>query len=720
MVGPTILVRGALLLAVAFAAAFLLRRQRAALRADLWRATFVALAALPLATLVAPKLEWVPAPWRGAAPAAAQASVELADGEADHIVVPAVAQEPGDARAKAGSMASVDPSEPAAATPPPPAAHGSADLNLQWLGWVWALVAAALVMRTVRGLWRAAAIARAARPMDGPQIPGVRLLASADAATPFVLDLRPFGSPSVVLPEAMGREPEEKRAALAHELAHVERRDGAYLLLGSLVSAFLWPTLLAGFALRRLRTEIELAADDAVLRGGTRPSAYATLLMAVETRAQPLPVTGMAGPPLARRIADALAEGIDRRPSGRPGRALVATIALAACAAIGSSSWAAQVQEAVEESVGKQERSSLSLGVEALLAMQDPETGAWRGDVGYKLNRRWRVISEDAPHVGVTGLAVQALVRAGAQPADERPGLALRRGIDFLLKCQDAKGYIKAHGSRMRAHAHALRGLAEALRTSCDDELFGPVARGLAFSVEARSKTPGQRGWRFAPFAKDADIIESAHQLDACRAAFSALDDAEAFRTAMETIERDLYEYADLLNNDALDGRNVPGVTERHGYRYQRSAHARTTQNTNLAGLVIQTPFPFELGDGERSLVLRDLQRQHSDLDGRDIAHFLEWDAMLLGVRAKEAAAQYEADAPDLAEMAIEPGALPSEGVMTQALIGRMWQTFTERWRKASDQRLNLLAQPDGSWRISEGIGDAYSTAIGCLIETAR
>lgn len=112
--------------------------------------------------------------------------------------------------------------------------------------------------------------------------------------------------PVIVLPMAARNWSEERlRTVLLHESAHVRRRDGLALLLAHLACALYWFQPLAWWALRALRRECELAADEDVIASGVRPSNYAEHLLAV-AHGIALPAVGiaMAARPteLARRI----------------------------------------------------------------------------------------------------------------------------------------------------------------------------------------------------------------------------------------------------------------------------------------------------------------------------------------------------------------------------------------------------------------------------------
>ncbi|MCA8952670.1 MAG: TonB family protein [Planctomycetes bacterium] len=72
-----------------------------------------------------------------------------------------------------------------------------------------------------------------------------------------------------------------QRAVLAHELAHVERRDGLAVLLAQAVRALWWPHPLAWVLARRLALLREQACDDRALDDGFTAATYAAALVAV-------------------------------------------------------------------------------------------------------------------------------------------------------------------------------------------------------------------------------------------------------------------------------------------------------------------------------------------------------------------------------------------------------------------------------------------------------
>ena len=117
--------------------------------------------------------------------------------------------------------------------------------------------------------------------------------------------------PIVLLPKAAVLWPRDKmEAVLLHELAHVRRHDCLTQALALAVCAFYWPNPLAWIAARALRREAEMAADDAVIVSGVKPSSYAGQLLdlAAEFRFRRSYALSMAAPSaLEARVQSVLA-----------------------------------------------------------------------------------------------------------------------------------------------------------------------------------------------------------------------------------------------------------------------------------------------------------------------------------------------------------------------------------------------------------------------------
>jgi TonB family protein len=292
-----------------------LRRRSPALRHAVLAA---AIFAAPLAGLVAPWLPGLPvqAQWLPAAlpdaPVAGMASVAslVANPGAGTPVLPA-----SDARLDYGVIALA-------------AWAAGAAVALGWL-----LVAAFRVGRVAaRGVtvtdarWSTAL--EQARHDAGLTRP-VQLL-----AVPHGLLLATWGSwkPQVLIPaSALGWSEARVRTVLAHEIAHVVRHDWLVQSIAEALRALLWWNPLAWLACRALRHDSELACDDAVLRAGVRPAAYADDLLQIARLVAPASAPAVVVMRMARtstlerRIVAMLNPRLDRRVPTR--RALLGAAA---------------------------------------------------------------------------------------------------------------------------------------------------------------------------------------------------------------------------------------------------------------------------------------------------------------------------------------------------------------------------------------------------------
>ncbi len=206
--------------------------------------------------------------------------------------------------------------------------------------WPWAATAlavyaaglAAMLLRLALGLWGARRLAHGARPIEGTHEPAaravnrtarrrlgalpVRIRESDRIAVPVTVGLF---RPTVVLPLGWERWPEATlRAVVAHERAHVARRDPLVAGLASLNRCLFWFHPLAWWLWRTLALTAEQACDEAAVRTVGAPQDYVEVLrsMAAAVRARGgrfswEGVGMLGGPSLTRRIAHI------RRPAPR-------------------------------------------------------------------------------------------------------------------------------------------------------------------------------------------------------------------------------------------------------------------------------------------------------------------------------------------------------------------------------------------------------------------
>ena len=196
----------------------------------------------------------------------------------------------------------------------------------------------------------------------------VRLLVSGLAEVPMVVG---WFSPVVLVPAAAftGLGPDQLKSLLAHELAHVRRRDHLLNAVQAVVEIVLFFHPAVWWISKQVRLEREYCCDDSSVRATGDPTFLAEALAAMETLRIQKPsastVLATHGGPLMERITRIL--GV--RPEGRTratGWRLPAGLALAgivaatggAYAAPGSSSEAPAVQEESAQKAVKKARKA--------------------------------------------------------------------------------------------------------------------------------------------------------------------------------------------------------------------------------------------------------------------------------------------------------------------------------------------------------------------------
>lgn len=215
---------------------------------------------------------------------------------------------------------------------------------------IWAVGALLILARLGVGIARTRAIVRRAdaAPEWGPAIARAERVTAFRAVVAATDELdgpavAGFFASVVLVPRGSAAWTEERRhAVLLHEIAHVRHADCLVHLVAQIACAVHWINPLAWMALRRLRIERELAADDAVIAAGACASRYAEDLLSLAGftagRDAPPGALGMAErSELSMRIIAILASGPPRRPLSRAATAglvsaTAATLFAVACA----------------------------------------------------------------------------------------------------------------------------------------------------------------------------------------------------------------------------------------------------------------------------------------------------------------------------------------------------------------------------------------------------
>jgi beta-lactamase regulating signal transducer with metallopeptidase domain len=198
------------------------------------------------------------------------------------------------------------------------------------------------------GFWRLHRTAsRATVVHDGPWADAARVLGERfgvqtpvrllQSDKPAVLVTWGLLTPKVMLPaDAASWDADRIRIVLAHELAHVQRRDWIIQIGGELLRIACWFNPLVWLASSRLRLESERACDDMVVNLGVSGREYAEHLLALARqfgRAREfVPAIAIVPRPssLERRVTAMLNTRLSRRPVSRAMRLVTLAALLAA------------------------------------------------------------------------------------------------------------------------------------------------------------------------------------------------------------------------------------------------------------------------------------------------------------------------------------------------------------------------------------------------------
>jgi len=202
---------------------------------------------------------------------------------------------------------------------------------------IWALGFVILVARWLAQWLRIRAILHASAPLQlGLPIP---VMTSPMRQEPGIFGIV---RPVLLLPDCIRERlaPQQLEAVLAHELCHVRRRDNLTAAIHMFVAAVFWFHPLLWWIGARMMAERERACDEAVIRSGRDPEAYAEgILKVCRLYVEPrlACVAGVAGGNLKQRIEDIMTKRIVGRLHPMKKLLLVAAglIALAGPIAVG-------------------------------------------------------------------------------------------------------------------------------------------------------------------------------------------------------------------------------------------------------------------------------------------------------------------------------------------------------------------------------------------------
>lgn len=314
-------------------------------------------------------------------------------------------------------------------------------------------------------------------------------------------------------------------------------------------------------------------------------------------------------------------------------------------------------------------------GLAWLIANQE-SCGGWVGDVGHKQEDGYAVYDtaerqrrEGHAHVGVSALAGLALLADG-KPVDTGPYAAtFDRLIGYVTRSQDEFGYLCDGTTRMYSHSFALLFLSQLYGMT--QRHHATVERALTKAVAFTESAQNEHGaWRYQPFTLEADLSVTVCQVQSLRAARDA-----GIAVKKSVIDR----VVDYVRDSRIDGGRYEGAFY---YKiYGRGASSKTSYAINAAAVTTLHSAglydPREYGGALDYLAASydDVARYYDD-------HFYFWYGNWYAAQA-----------------------FFSEG-------GPRWRRY---WQSLSTQLLSNQ-QTDGRWLNRTGPGDAFATAIACLL----
>ena len=281
--------KATVILAIARLLLVAMPRASAAMKHVVATAALIAVAAMPIATVVLPALE-VPVIRTQSTEKAAVAEKAPAVGNRKAATVGLSDNEP------IATAISVAKATGIADAPISAVERATKVIRSTWKGMivVWIGIASLLMIgHMLLGVIGVGFVARSAQELTSDEAlraldyardrlqlgQDVKLLRSPRIAVPVVWGIR---RPVLLLPPDVVTWPAERlRVVLLHELAHLKRWDGVSLLLTRAAVSLFWFHPLAWSLERAGRSECERACDDLVLASGTKPSEYADHLLAI-------------------------------------------------------------------------------------------------------------------------------------------------------------------------------------------------------------------------------------------------------------------------------------------------------------------------------------------------------------------------------------------------------------------------------------------------------
>lgn len=322
--------------------------------------------------------------------------------------------------------------------------------------------------------------------------------------------------------------------------------------------------------------------------------------------------------------------------------------------------------------------SSVERGLAWLAKTQQP-TGCFLGTVGHKRSDSYMVFTDQAKqararqgHVGVTSLAGMAFLAGGHLPNRGKYGKQVAQITDYLLSRVGEDGFVTDSGTRMYSHAFATLFLAEVYGIDHNRRIKAALEKATHIIVDCQNI---HGAWRYNPFSKEADLSVTVCQLQALRAARNV-----GIRIPVSCIDRAVQ----YVRDSQTDSQRAKGL-----FYYKIHGRGAYQKNTQFAINAAAVTALNSAGIYERKLLAPAIDFLLDEVDAVQEwypHHFYFWYGNYYACQAL----------------------YHSEGLVRD-------RCFRDYYRGI---KKHLLAdqRPDGRWLNDVGPGDAFGTAVACIV----
>ncbi len=330
--------------------------------------------------------------------------------------------------------------------------------------------------------------------------------------------------------------------------------------------------------------------------------------------------------------------------------------------------------ELVDAGLRRELESATTAGLSWLSEQQSPR-GYWQAHVGHKQADRYLILHSAGDnerrgqgHPGVTALCGMAFLAGGHLPNRGRYGVQVRRALDYTLEHVTDSGLVHDGGTRMYSHAFATLFLAEIYGMVGGPETRTALERATHIIVDSQNR---HGAWRYNAFSPHADLSVTVCQLQALRAArnIGILVPRSTIDAALAYVER---------------SRTTQGPASGL-YYYKIHGRGAWRKNTQYAINAAAVTALFSAGvhdETKYATALDFLQDEYPSQVAWNSTHFFYWYG------------NYYA---------------------CQAFFQAGGARFHRYYRQLVTDLIRLQ-RSDGRWRNKTGPGDAFSTAVACLL----